>query len=105
MTPANPPKPPEQTVTDSAESPIETYTLIVMSESTSPMDEQSEAYEWLLLTPQERWLESMKLWETFLALGGSLEPQPDTQSPFYFAETASTGIADGRAGDDSVRRG
>ncbi len=41
-----------------------------------------EWIEWHLLTPQERWRESQKLWETYLALGGSLDPDPDPQSPF-----------------------
>jgi hypothetical protein len=39
--------------------------------------------EWYRLTPAQRWLESEKLWETYLALGGSLDPEPDTQSPFF----------------------
>jgi hypothetical protein len=39
--------------------------------------------EWYRLTPIQRWLESEKLWQTYLALGGSLDPEPDTQSPFY----------------------
>ena len=39
--------------------------------------------EWYRLTPEQRFLESMKLWEAYLALGGSLEPEPDTQSPFF----------------------
>ena len=38
--------------------------------------------EWYRLTPVQRWLESEKLWQTYLALGGSLDPEPDTQSPF-----------------------
>jgi hypothetical protein len=42
--------------------------------------------EWGKLTPEERFLESMKLWETYLALGGSPEPEPDTQSPFFDPE-------------------
>ena len=39
--------------------------------------------EWYRLTPLQRWLESEKLWQTYLALGGSLDPEPDTQSPFF----------------------
>jgi len=42
--------------------------------------------EWYALSPAERFLESAKLWETYLALGGSLEPEPDTQSPFFDPE-------------------
>ena len=41
--------------------------------------------EWFRLTPAERWRESSKLWETFPVLGGSLDPEPDTQSPFFDA--------------------
>ena len=36
--------------------------------------------DWYRLTPQERFIESMKLWDTYLALGGSLEPEPDTRA-------------------------
>jgi hypothetical protein len=46
----------------------------------------AEWAEWYRLTPAERFRESMKLWETYLALGGSLEPEPDTQSPFFDPE-------------------
>jgi hypothetical protein len=41
---------------------------------------------WYALSPSERFLESARLWETYLALGGSLEPEPDTQSPFFDPE-------------------
>jgi hypothetical protein len=41
--------------------------------------------EWYRLTPSERWLESQKLWQIYLTLGGSLDPEPDTQSPFFDA--------------------
>ena len=44
-----------------------------------------ERAEWYRLTPVQRWLESEKLWQTYLALGGSLDPEPDTQSPFFDA--------------------
>ncbi|HEV8060625.1 MAG TPA: hypothetical protein VGP68_12155 [Gemmataceae bacterium] len=45
-----------------------------------------EVLEWWSLTPAQRFLESQKLLITFIALGGSLEPEPDWQSPFYFPE-------------------
>ncbi len=45
-----------------------------------------EWVEWYLMTPQERWRESDKLWGVYLALGGSLDPEPDTQSPFFDAD-------------------
>jgi hypothetical protein len=44
--------------------------------------------EWYRLTPAQRWQESEKLWQTYLALGGSLDPEPDTQSPFFDAKEA-----------------
>ncbi|MFM8479538.1 MAG: hypothetical protein ACKOEO_27430, partial [Planctomycetaceae bacterium] len=38
--------------------------------------------EWYRLTPLERMRESMKLWRFYLEAGGSLDPEPDSQSPF-----------------------
>jgi hypothetical protein len=60
--------------------------------------------EWYRLTPQERWAESEKLWSTFLALGGSLDPEPDTQSPFFDPDAPRPEPADGRPGVRVVRR-
>ena len=60
--------------------------------------------EWYLMTPQQRWRESQKLWKTYLALGGTLDPEPDTQSPFYDAEAPCEAPADGRPGLRVVRR-
>jgi len=42
--------------------------------------------EWLKLTPAQRMLETTKLWKLYVALGGSLDPEPDPQSPFYKLE-------------------
>lgn len=42
-----------------------------------------EWWEWYRLTPAERWRASGQLWEAYLALGGRLDPEPDSQSPFY----------------------
>lgn len=39
--------------------------------------------EWYSMTPMERWQESGRLWEVYLAMGGSLDPEPDPQSPFF----------------------
>ena len=64
-----------------------------------------EWLDWYALTPQQRWSESQKLWNTYLALGGTLDPEPDTQSPFYDAEASGEGVADGRSGLRVVRRG
>ena len=63
-----------------------------------------EWVEWFRLTPQERWRETQKLWAIFLALGGSLDPEPDTQSPFHDALTPGAGAAHGRAGLRILRR-
>src|SRR3974377_1853409 len=41
--------------------------------------------EWYRLTPVQRWIESEKLWQIYLSLGGSLDPEPDTPSPFFDA--------------------
>ncbi len=60
---------------------------------------------WYALSPSERFLESMKLWETYLALGGSLEPEPDTQSPFFDPAEWLANAADGRPGVRVLRRG
>ena len=43
-----------------------------------------EEKEWISITPGQRMLETTKLWKLYLALGGSLDPEPDSQSPFYF---------------------
>ena len=64
-----------------------------------------ELAEWYSLTPQERWRESAKLWEVFLSLGGSLDPEPDTQSPFYDGATPGPRPVDGRSGLRVLRRG
>ena len=61
--------------------------------------------EWYRLSPAERFRESMKLWDTWLALGGSLEPEPDTQSPFFDAEEWRANAAYGRSGVRVLRSG
>jgi hypothetical protein len=65
----------------------------------------AEWAEWYALTPAERFRESEKLWETYLALGGSLEPEPDTQSPFFDPEEWRENAAHGRPGVRVLRRG
>ena len=59
----------------------------------------AEWAEWYRLTPVQRWLESEKLWQIYLALGGSLDPEPDTQSPFYDPQALSP-----RPADTSIQR-
>ncbi|MCP4664997.1 MAG: hypothetical protein GY849_01420 [Deltaproteobacteria bacterium] len=42
--------------------------------------------DWYRMSPEERFAESQKLWEVFLLFGGSYDPEPDSQSPFYFED-------------------
>ena len=63
-----------------------------------------ELAEWYRLTPMERLRQSSKLWETYLDLGGSLDPEPDTQSPFFDRTAPSARPIDGRSGLHHVRR-
>jgi len=60
--------------------------------------------EWYRLTPIERMRESMKLWQFYLKAGGSLDPEPDSQSPFDPVMPRGTPPAYGRAGLRVVRR-
>jgi hypothetical protein len=60
--------------------------------------------EWYRLTPAERWAESEKLWQVYLMLGGSLDPEPDTQSPFFDPDAPGPRSADRRPGVRVVRR-
>ena len=59
--------------------------------------------EWYKLGPQERWLRSQELWDTYLYLGGSLEPEPDTQSPFFDSSDTVTLPLNGRTGLRIIR--
>ncbi|MBE0545170.1 MAG: hypothetical protein IH623_27855 [Verrucomicrobia bacterium] len=58
--------------------------------------------EWYRLTPAQRWLESEKLWQTYLALGGSLDPEPDTQSPFFDARESKPASTKQRIVDQTI---
>ena len=60
--------------------------------------------EWYRLTPQERWEASSRLWADYLALGGSLDPEPDPDSPFFDPEEPGAGPFDGRPGVRVIRR-
>jgi hypothetical protein len=64
-----------------------------------------EQAEWYSMTPMERWRESSKLWEVYLAMGGSLDPEPDTQSPFFDRDAPFSRPVDGRPGLRVIRRG
>ena len=63
-----------------------------------------EGAAWYRLSPVERWRESERLWQIYFLLGGSLEPEPDTQSPFFDPLEPSARIADGRPGMRVLRR-
>ena len=77
-----------------------------MSESSFTGDlENDEWLAWYRLTPQERWRESEKLWEFYLSVGGSLDPEPDSQSPFDFLFEPRPAPAEGRPGVRVLRRG
>ncbi len=61
--------------------------------------------EWYRISPAERWGRSQALWSSFLLLGGTLDPEPDTQSPFHDPNAPGPGSPDGRPGVRIVRRG
>ena len=46
-----------------------------------------EDREWLQMKPDERLLETTKLWAIYKLMGGNLDPEPDPQSPFYIFQT------------------
>ncbi len=71
----------------------------------NPAWNDDEWQEWYRLTPQERWLETLKLWDFYLSVGGCLDPEPDSQSPFYFGEAPGPIPAYGGPGVRVVRRG
>ena len=66
--------------------------------------DRGEWSEWYALTPLERLEESSKLWHAYLELGGSLDPEPNTQSPFFDPEEWRAIALDGRPGLRVVRR-
>jgi hypothetical protein len=68
-------------------------------------DWPEEWQEWARLTPMERFRESEKIFAQYLAMGGSLDPDPDPTSPFYDPSQWHTGSAHGRAGLRVLRRG
>jgi hypothetical protein len=65
---------------------------------------EEELLDWYSLTPSERWRESRKLWDFYISMGGSLDPEPDTQSPFYSTFKESKTPPNGRTGLRVLRR-
>lgn len=64
-----------------------------------------EWIDWYDLTPAQRWSESARLCQEYIALGVSVDPPPDTQSPFDDPEAWRESAADGRSGLRIVRSG
>ena len=60
---------------------------------------------WYRMTPTQRWAAQDEMWALFLALGGNLDPEPDTQSPFFDETEWRENFADGRSGVCVIRRG
>jgi len=44
---------------------------------------EPEWLDWYRKTPQERLLATSGAWDNYLALGGSLDPDVDSQCPFW----------------------
>ncbi len=66
--------------------------------------ESEEWLDWYKLSPDQRWMESERLFNFFMMAGGSLDAEPDTQSPFYFETPQREMSADGRTGLRFLRR-
>ncbi len=64
----------------------------------------SEWLEWYLMTPQQRWQANQDLWQSFFELGGTLDAEPDTQSPFFDEDEWRELSSDGGTGMRVVRR-
>jgi len=47
---------------------------------------EPEWLDWYRKTPQERLLATEEAWEIYVELGGSLDPDADSQSPFWSRE-------------------
>ena len=65
---------------------------------------RGEWAEWYAMTPLERWHASGELWVHYLSIGGSLDPEPDSESPFYDGSAPGPCPADGRPGLRVLRR-
>jgi len=63
-----------------------------------------ERMEWYAMGPEARWAASASLWATFVALGGTVDSDPDPARVVSLAESRSPLAADRRPGVHSVRR-
>jgi hypothetical protein len=68
------------------------------------LEPDSEWADWYALTPLERWAETSKLWAFYLSVGGSLDPEPDSQSPFDALYPRRPVPADEKSGLKVMRR-
>ena len=64
-----------------------------------------ETANWMRLTPQQRWAESIRLSAWFHPLGGTSDPDPDPSSPFHDPAVRRARPVDGGTGLRVVRRG
>ena len=60
--------------------------------------------DWYRLSPLQRWHASGELWAHYLSIGGSLDPEPDTESPFCDGSAPGPSPADGRPDLRVLRR-
>ena len=60
--------------------------------------------EWINLTPIERFRRSEEIFAQYLAMGGSLDPDPDPTSPFHDAQASCAVPAYGGTGLRVLRR-
>lgn len=65
---------------------------------------EDEWLDWYRLTPAERWRESQKLWLFYLSSGGSLDTEPDSQSPFDPLYAQGKSDFNGGTGMRAIRR-
>ena len=61
--------------------------------------------EWLELQPLERFARSERMLVEYIAMGGSLDPDPDPTSPFDVSEEWRPDLTHGRTGLRLLRRG
>ncbi|MBW1798193.1 MAG: hypothetical protein JRJ21_07290 [Deltaproteobacteria bacterium] len=64
---------------------------------------EEEVLDWYGMSPTERFVESQKLWEIFVLLGGNYDPEPDTQSPFHIFEVQGSVAVDRGPGMHPLR--
>jgi hypothetical protein len=61
--------------------------------------------EWMSLSPLERFTRGEQMLVEYIAMGGSLDPDPDPTSPFDVPEAWRPDVAHGRSGLRLLRRG